>query len=122
MTEPLSGMAHAKANLFLRVLHRETGGFHGIETLFCRLDLADELVVQRTDAPGVTLEVVGPDTGPPEANLAVRAAQAVLDATGRRFGVHISLSKRIPIGSGLGGGSADAATRRQRAHHGAGGL
>ena len=110
MTEPLSGPAHAKANLFLRVLHRETGGFHGIETLFCRLDLADELVVQRTDAPGVTVEVDGPDTGPPDANLAVRAAHAVLDATGRRFGVHIALTKRIPIGAGLGGGSADAAT------------
>ena len=110
MTEPLSGPAHAKANLFLRVLHRETGGFHGIETLFCRLDLADELVVQRTNAPGVTLEVDGPDTGPPDANLAVRAAHAVLDATGRRFGVHIALTKRIPIGAGLGGGSADGAT------------
>jgi 4-diphosphocytidyl-2-C-methyl-D-erythritol kinase len=110
MTAPLSGPAHAKTNLFLRVLHRETGGFHGIETLFCRLDLADDLVVQRTDAPGVTLEVAGPDTGPSEANLAVRAAHAVLDATGRRFGVHIALTKRIPIGAGLGGGSADAAT------------
>ncbi len=110
MTEPLSGSAHAKVNLFLRVLHRETSGFHGIETLFCRLDLADLLLVRRTEAPGVTLEVDGPDTGPPDANLAVRAAHAVLDATGRRFGVHLSLSKRIPIGAGLGGGSADAAT------------
>jgi len=110
MTEPLSGTAHAKVNLFLRVLRRETGGFHGIETLFCRLELADLLLVRRTEAPGVALEVEGPDTGPHDANLAVRAAHAVLDATGRRFGVHISLSKRIPIGAGLGGGSADAAT------------
>ena len=44
----LSGEATAKVNLFLRVLSRETAGYHGIETLFCRIALADDLVVQRT--------------------------------------------------------------------------
>jgi 4-diphosphocytidyl-2-C-methyl-D-erythritol kinase len=106
----LSRSARAKVNLFLRVLARETGGYHGIETLFCRLDLADDLVVSRTATPAVTIEVTGGDAGPPEQNLALQAANLVLDAIGRPFGVHLALTKRIPVGAGLGGGSADAAT------------
>ena len=100
--------AHAKVNLFLRVLARETSGFHQIETAFALLELADELVVRRTSA-GITLDVTGADLGPVEKNLAVRGAQAVLDATGNRFGVAIELAKRIPVRAGLGGGSSDAA-------------
>ncbi len=100
--------AHAKINLFLRILARESGGFHHIETAFALLELADELVITRT-ATGVTLEVRGPDLGPIEENLAVRAARAVLEATGNRFGVAIELTKRIPVRAGLGGGSSDAA-------------
>lgn len=108
--EPVRILAPAKVNLFLRVLARESDGFHGIETLFCLLDLADELEAVRTEAPGVTIEVEGGiDAGPPGENLAVRAAQAVLDATGRPFGVHLRLHKRIPAQAGLGGGSSDAA-------------
>jgi 4-diphosphocytidyl-2-C-methyl-D-erythritol kinase len=51
----------------------------------------------------------GPDLGPEEENLAVRAARAVLAATGERFGVAVALAKRIPVRAGLGGGSSDAA-------------
>ncbi len=106
----LAGQAPAKVNLFLRVLSREATGYHGIETLFCGITLADDLTVQRTDsAAGVSLEVTGADTGPVDENLAYRAARMVIDATGRRFGVHLSLTKRIPMAAGLGGGSADAA-------------
>jgi len=100
--------AHAKVNLFLRILARETSGFHQIETAFALLELADELVVRRTDS-GVTLEVSGPDLGPSDENLAVRAARLVLDATGNHFGVAIKLAKRIPVRAGLGGGSSDGA-------------
>jgi 4-diphosphocytidyl-2-C-methyl-D-erythritol kinase len=102
--------AHAKINLFLRILARETSGFHQIETAFALLDLSDELVVRRTPR-GVTLAVApgAPDLGDPDENLAVRAARAVLEATGQRFGVAIELTKRIPVRAGLGGGSSDAA-------------
>jgi len=100
--------AHAKVNLFLRILARETSGFHQIETAFTLLELADELVVRRTDS-GVTLEVNGPDLGPSDENLAVRATRLVLDATGNHFGVAITLAKRIPVRAGLGGGSSDGA-------------
>jgi 4-diphosphocytidyl-2-C-methyl-D-erythritol kinase len=101
-------MAHAKVNLFLRILARESSGFHQIETAFSLLELADELVVRRTN-DGVTLQVEGPDLGPVDDNLAVRAARLILDATGNRFGVAITLTKRIPVRAGLGGGSSDAA-------------
>lgn len=101
-------LAHAKVNLFLRILAREASGYHQIETAFALLELADELIVRPTES-GITLDVEGPDLGPANENLAVRAARAVLDATGNRFGVAIELTKRIPVRAGLGGGSSDAA-------------
>lgn len=100
--------AHAKVNLLLRILAREASGYHQIETVFGLLELADELVVTRT-ARGVTLETAARDLGPADENLAVRAARAVLAATGEKFGVSIALTKRIPVRAGLGGGSSDAA-------------
>lgn len=100
---------HAKVNLFLRVLAREASGFHGIETLFCRLALADDLTVERREGSSVTLDTGGANLGPDADNLAVRATTAVLEATGRRFGVHLTLTKRIPVQAGLGGGSSNAA-------------
>lgn len=110
MTSPaVSIEAFAKLNLFLRVLSREADGYHGLETLFCLIDLADRIRVERRDGKGVTLEVEGAELGPPEANLAVRAASLVLAATGDRFGVHLTLVKQIPVQAGLGGGSSDAA-------------
>ena len=99
---------HAKANLLLRILARETSGFHTLETLFTLLELADDLTVERV-ASGIELVVEGADTGAVEANLAYRAAAMVLDATNRRFGVRMHLVKHIPVGAGLGGGSADGA-------------
>ncbi len=108
MSDTLTRACPAKVNLFLRMLAREADGYHGIETLFCRIALHDTLEVTRTDS-GVTLEVEGADVGPAEKNLAYRAADAVLAATGRRFGVAMRLVKRIPAGGGLGGGSSDAA-------------
>jgi 4-diphosphocytidyl-2-C-methyl-D-erythritol kinase len=103
-------LAHAKINLLLRILAREPDGYHQIETAFTLLELADELTVSRTETrEEVRIDVDGPDLGPPENNLAVRAARAVLDATGNRFGVRITLTKRIPARAGLGGGSSDGA-------------
>lgn len=109
MTDALSVAAHAKLNLFLRVLAREDSGYHGIETLFCLVSLADRLRVERRDGSGISLTVEGADCGPAEQNLAWRAAELVLAATGRRFGVHLTLTKAIPVQGGLGGGSSDAA-------------
>jgi 4-diphosphocytidyl-2-C-methyl-D-erythritol kinase len=100
--------AHAKVNLFLRILATEKTGYHQIETAFALLDLADVLEARRT-ASAVTLDLEGEDLGPVDENLAVRGARAVLEATGNRFGVALHLVKRIPVRAGLGGGSSDGA-------------
>jgi 4-diphosphocytidyl-2-C-methyl-D-erythritol kinase len=107
--DTVSLQAHAKLNLLLRVLAKEAEGYHGIETLFCLISLADTVRAERREGRGVTIEVVGADVGPPEQNLAVRAADMVLEATGRRFAVHLTLDKRVPSRAGLGGGSSNGA-------------
>lgn len=103
--------AQAKINLLLRVLAREASGYHSIETVFLRLDLGDDVRVRV--APGRSLQCAGaamPSSGlgPVERNLAYRAAVAYADATGWPSGFSIEIDKRIPVGAGLGGGSADA--------------
>ncbi|MDO8502423.1 MAG: 4-(cytidine 5'-diphospho)-2-C-methyl-D-erythritol kinase [Gemmatimonadaceae bacterium] len=100
--------AQAKLNLHLRVLAREDSGFHSLETIFHRIDLADDLVIEVTDGERA-VDVEGAETGPMESNLAYRAAAAYAAHAGWPKGFRIQLTKRIPVGAGLGGGSADAA-------------
>ncbi len=107
--DAVSVAAPRKLNLFLRVLARESDGYHSLETLFCLVSLADTLVATRREERGVSIEVEGAEVGPPEQNLSARAAALVLEATGHRFGVHLRLTKRIPVRAGIGGGSSDAA-------------
>ena len=99
--------AQAKINLFLRILAREASGYHSIETLFARIDLADEVSVRAT--PGKrSVDCAGANVGPVEQNLAYRAGVAYSAAAGWPAGFEVEITKRIPIGGGLGGGSADA--------------
>jgi len=99
--------APAKVNLFLRILAKEESGYHQLETLYTAVDLCDEIMLHHTER-GVSVEVVGPSVGPDEENLAYRAADALLEAVGFTTGVHVHLTKNIPVGAGLGGGSSDA--------------
>jgi len=102
-------LAPAKVNLALRVLRKRADGYHDIDTLFQAVDLCDEVEVELAE-DGVSLEVDGrSDLGPAEQNLAYRAAVAFLAAAGSKVGVRVRLTKRIPVGAGLGGGSSDAA-------------
>jgi 4-diphosphocytidyl-2-C-methyl-D-erythritol kinase len=96
----------AKINLHLAIPGKRSDGFHEIETVMAEISLHDDLVVERAPA-GIELAVIGDDSVPsgPE-NLVHRAAAAVL---GPGEGVRMRLTKRIPAGSGLGGGSSDAA-------------
>ncbi len=105
--------AHAKINLLLRILAREAGGYHGIETLFQRIALHDVVHV-RTGTAYRRLSCDGPamptsGLGAPERNLAWRAAESYVRASGWQTGWEIAIEKHIPVGGGLGGGSADAA-------------
>src|SRR5205814_8031972 len=72
-----------------------------------RIDLADDVVV-RVGKPGRALDTHGAELGPVEKNLAYRAALAYEAATGWPDNFAIEITKRIPVGGGLGGGSADA--------------
>lgn len=101
-------VAQAKLNLALRVHAREAAGYHGLETLFCRLTLGDDVGVRALDGGGRSLDVAGADTGPVERNLAWRAALAFQGLAAWPAGFEIRIEKRVPVGGGLGGGSADA--------------
>lgn len=104
--------AQAKINLFLRILSREPSGYHQLETLFQRISLADVVTV-RTDVSTRSLDCrgldAGVDLGPTEKNLAWRAALAFCDVARWPTPFAIEIDKRIPVGGGLGGGSADGA-------------
>jgi 4-diphosphocytidyl-2-C-methyl-D-erythritol kinase len=112
--------AHAKVNLHLRVLERRPDGYHDVETLLASVGTPrDRVRLRKSRRPGVTLtlsQAAGTAASPgmpadPEENLAVRAARAYLCAIGatESAGLSIALRKEIPVGGGLGGGSADAA-------------
>ena len=106
--------AQAKVNLALRVGPRGPDGYHQLATLYARIDLSDDVVV-RPLRSGVTIRVVRgglPDesVGPAERNLALLAARAYMREAQWPTGCAIDIDKRIPVGAGLGGGSADAGT------------
>jgi 4-diphosphocytidyl-2-C-methyl-D-erythritol kinase len=101
--------APAKLNLFLHVTGRRPDGYHELQTLFQLVDLCDTLAIEPRE-DGRIERTGGPADIEPEADLAVRAARALKEATGSPFGASIAVTKRIPMGGGLGGGSSDAAT------------
>ncbi len=104
----LTIQAPAKVNLYLAVHSRRADGYHEIETLMQKLELADQLKL-RPGNKGISL--CCPDSALPEdeTNLAYRAAEVFFAETGLSGGIEIELYKNIPVAAGLGGGSSDAA-------------
>ena len=101
--------APAKLNLMLHVVGRRPDGYHELQTVFQLIDLMDAIDISvRED--GMIFRPSGPAGVPEDQDLVVRAARALKAATGSRLGANISVTKRIPLGGGLGGGSSDAAT------------
>ncbi len=101
--------APAKLNLFLHVVGRRADGYHLLQTAFRFVDYGDTLHFSpRTDGQ---VRLLTPLPGVPEAaDLTVRAARSLQEASACHQGVDIRLEKRLPMGGGLGGGSSDAAT------------
>src|SRR3954466_15857595 len=99
--------APAKINLSLRVVSRRPDGFHEIETTIAPISLFDEIEIQKKSR-WIDFQCDDPTVRPGEQNLVVRAAKAFFTATNEKGGVAIELSKKIPHGAGLGGGSSDA--------------
>ena len=105
--------AHAKLNLFLHITGRRADGFHNLETVFQLVDLHDELDIESRDDGRIVRDPPPSDallaSLADEEDLTVRAARLLQQASGTRLGASIHVTKRIPAGGGLGGGSSDAA-------------
>lgn len=108
--EGLGAFAPAKINLFLHVGDKRADGFHDLESLVVFARTGDELHFER--APALSLKVVGPfasKLGLEPDNLVLRAARALCAEAGIEATAKITLTKNLPVASGIGGGSADAA-------------
>ncbi len=108
----LAETAYAKVNLALHVRGRREDGYHEIESLFAFCADGDRLTVTGRDDGVLRLTVDGPfggDLPAGEDNLVFRAAHALLAAAEVGLGADLHLEKQLPVASGIGGGSADAA-------------
>jgi 4-diphosphocytidyl-2-C-methyl-D-erythritol kinase len=106
----LTEAARAKVNLYLHVVGRRADGYHLLDSLAVFPGAADRLSAVPADA--LTLEIEGPGVaglGAGPDNLVLRAARALASAAGVEAGARLVLDKRLPVASGIGGGSADAA-------------
>jgi 4-diphosphocytidyl-2-C-methyl-D-erythritol kinase len=104
--------AYAKVNLRLDVLGRRADGYHELRTIFQAISLHDTLVLETKREPGIELRIAGNSQlagEPGQDNLVHRAIEELGREIGLQQGVHAVLTKRIPVGRGLGGGSSDAA-------------
>jgi len=99
----------AKINLHLRILGRRKDGYHELETVFQTVGLCDKLILAVGPGSGVHLTVFGADIPADNTNLCVRAVQLFAEKSGEAFRCEMVLHKNIPPGTGLGGGSSNAA-------------
>jgi 4-diphosphocytidyl-2-C-methyl-D-erythritol kinase len=100
--------APAKVNLFLKITGKRADGYHELLSVFVPVALYDQLTISRAKE-GLEVCCSGKELPKGPANLVNRAATTFFKETGIKGGARISLIKRIPIASGLGGGSSDAA-------------
>lgn len=105
---PIQGYAPAKINLFLEVTGKRADGFHNIDSVFTEIDMHDSLHVENRDDDSIFLETVGME-GDMKGNLVYKAVDKFKRQCGVKQGLTMRLEKSIPAGSGLGGGSSDAA-------------
>jgi 4-diphosphocytidyl-2-C-methyl-D-erythritol kinase len=103
-------LARAKVNLYLHVTGKRADGYHLLDSLIVFADTGDEISLAPADKLSLTIDgpfAEGLGAGPD--NLVLRAAQALQEVCGARRGAVIRLTKNLPVASGIGGGSADAA-------------
>lgn len=103
-------LSPAKVNLRLEVLEKREDGYHEIRTLLQRISLYDKVWISLKGERGISIITDSPRLPVDEGNLAYRAALSLLDEVKARVGVELHIQKAIPISSGLGGGSSNAAS------------
>ncbi|MEA5456712.1 4-(cytidine 5'-diphospho)-2-C-methyl-D-erythritol kinase [Sinomonas sp. JGH33] len=109
--------APGKVNVSLRVGPPRPDGYHSVASVYLAVSLFEEVRATATEAPGITvslspestLEIDELEIPLDERNLAVRAAALMAEVSERPTGVHLEITKRVPVAGGMGGGSADAA-------------
>ncbi|KEQ53470.1 4-(cytidine 5'-diphospho)-2-C-methyl-D-erythritol kinase [Sphingobium chlorophenolicum] len=104
--------AFAKINLALHVRHKRADGYHALESLFVFTELGDRLSGRTRPDGAISLDIDGPFGSELDAglgNLVMKAALALQSHLGEGHGADLRLSKMLPVASGIGGGSADAA-------------
>jgi 4-diphosphocytidyl-2-C-methyl-D-erythritol kinase len=109
MTRAVRLPAFAKINLCLQILGKRPDGYHELRTIFQTISLHDTLEIERISQPGIVIETDDPALPRGRKNLVWQAIDALRREIGLRRGVHVRLTKRIPVARGLGGGSSDAA-------------
>ena len=102
--------ARAKINLTLDVTGKLENGYHSIESIMQSVSLYDEIYFKKTHDPGIKLKTNLPWLPADERNLVYKAINLILSRHGISEGVFADIEKHIPVGAGLGGGSADCAT------------
>lgn len=103
-------LAPAKVNLSLRVLGKRADGFHELESLVAPISVFDRIEIAHREEPGLQFTCDDPTLPTGDDNLVVRAARLFCAACGLEPNLAIALTKQIPHGAGLGGGSSDAAS------------
>ncbi len=99
-----------KINLGLDVLGRRPNGYHDVRMVMQTVYLYDQIIIEKTEEPGIKLETNLRFLPVNEENLAYRAAKILMDEFDVKEGVHIVLEKHIPVAAGMAGGSSNAAT------------
>ena len=108
--EQITEKSRAKLNLSLDVLAKREDGYHDLRMVMCSVDLYDDVTVTLGNGGAVTAESNLPWLPRDQRNLAVKAAEAFFSALGMDCpGAEIRMEKRIPVGAGMAGGSANAA-------------
>lgn len=110
----ITTFARAKINLYLHVVGKRADGYHLLDMLVVFAETGDEIGVARADELSLAIDgPFGKDLGAGPDNLVLRAAAGLRELCGIRTGAHIALTKNLPLASGIGGGSADAAATLQ---------
>jgi len=102
-------LSPAKVNVFLKITGQRIDGYHELLTVFVPVSLYDKLIISKSEK-GLEVYYRGRETPNNQNNLVSRAAISFFEKTGIKKGIKITLIKNIPISSGLGGGSSNAAT------------
>lgn len=117
MSQPVTARAPGKINIYFRVGPPRADGYHPVASLYLAVSLFEDVAATPREDKEITVALNAASTAveDPEAfplgedNLVVRAARLLADHTGHAAGVHLDITKRVPIAGGMGGGSADAA-------------